>query len=68
MNRQPCGSFICHPVTAFPTMMLSACIAGLTILDIAREGVPYLLYMIVLLYVLIFFRGLVLWVPNTLFH
>jgi tripartite ATP-independent transporter DctM subunit len=50
------------------TMMLSAYIAGVSILDIARESVPYLLYMIVLLYVLIFFQGLVLWVPNYLFH
>jgi len=50
------------------TMMLSAYIAGVTILDIARESVPYLLYMIVLLYCLIFFQGLVLWVPNYLFH
>jgi len=50
------------------TMMLSAYIAGVTILDIARESIPYLLYMIVLLYVLIFFQDLVLWVPNTLFH
>ena len=50
------------------TMMLSAYIAGVSILDIARESVPYLIYMIVLLYVLIFFQGLVLWVPNYLFH
>jgi tripartite ATP-independent transporter DctM subunit len=50
------------------TMMLSAYIAGVTILDVARESVPYLIYMIVLLYCLIFFQGLVLWVPNTLFH
>jgi TRAP-type C4-dicarboxylate transport system permease large subunit len=50
------------------TMMLSAYIAGVTILDVARESVPYLIYMIVLLYVLIFFQGLVLWVPNYLFH
>lgn len=50
------------------TMMLSAYIAGVTILDIARESVPYLIYMIVLLYCLIFFQGLVLWVPNYLFH
>jgi TRAP-type C4-dicarboxylate transport system permease large subunit len=49
-------------------MMLSAYIAGVTILDVARESVPYLIYMIVLLYVLIFFQGLVLWVPNYLFH
>jgi hypothetical protein len=39
------------------TMMLSAYIAGVTILDVARESVPYLIYMIVLLYVLIFFRA-----------
>jgi tripartite ATP-independent transporter DctM subunit len=50
------------------TMMLSAYIAGVSILDVARESVPYLIYMIVLLYVLIFFQGLVLWVPNYLFH
>jgi tripartite ATP-independent transporter DctM subunit len=50
------------------TMMLSAYIAGVTILDVARESVPYLIYMIVLLYVLIFYQGLVLWVPNYLFH
>jgi len=50
------------------TMMLSAYIAGVTILDVARESIPYIIYMIVLLYVLIFFQGLVLWVPNYLFH
>jgi tripartite ATP-independent transporter DctM subunit len=50
------------------TMMLSAYIAGVTILDVARESVPYIIYMTVLLYVLIFFQGLVLWVPNYLFH
>ena len=50
------------------TMMLSAYIAGVTILDVARESIPYLIYMIILLYVLIFFQGLVLWVPNYLFH
>jgi len=35
------------------TMMLSACIAGVTLPDIARESVPYLLCMILLLYVMI---------------
>jgi tripartite ATP-independent transporter DctM subunit len=50
------------------TMMLSAYIAGVTILDVARESIPYIIYMIVLLYILIFFQGLVLWVPNYLFH
>ena len=50
------------------TMMLSAYIAGVTILDVARESIPYIIYMSVLLYVLIFCQGLVLWVPNYLFH
>jgi tripartite ATP-independent transporter DctM subunit len=50
------------------TMMLSAYIAGVTILDVASESVPYIFYMIGLLFVLIFFQGLVLWVPNFLFH
>jgi tripartite ATP-independent transporter DctM subunit len=50
------------------TMMLSAYIAGVTILDVAGESVPYIFYMIGLLFVLIFFQGLVLWVPNFLFH
>jgi tripartite ATP-independent transporter DctM subunit len=50
------------------TMMLSAYIAGVTILDVAKESVPYILYLVILLYVLIFVPGLVLWVPNYLFH
>ncbi|HEY5497163.1 MAG TPA: TRAP transporter large permease subunit, partial [Syntrophales bacterium] len=50
------------------TMMLSAYIAGVTILDVAGESVPYIFYMIALLFILIFFQGLVLWVPNFLFH
>jgi tripartite ATP-independent transporter DctM subunit len=50
------------------TMMLSAYLAGVTILDIAGESIPYIFYMIGLLYVFIFFQGLVLWVPNFLFH
>jgi TRAP-type C4-dicarboxylate transport system permease large subunit len=50
------------------TMMLSAYLAGVTILDIAGESIPYIFYMIGLLFVFIFFQGLVLWVPNFLFH
>jgi tripartite ATP-independent transporter DctM subunit len=50
------------------TMMLSAYLAGVSILDVARESIPYIIFMIGLLYVLIFFQGLVLWVPNFLFH
>lgn len=50
------------------TMMLSAYLAGVTILDIAGESIPYIFYMIFLLYLFIFFQGLVLWVPNFLFH
>jgi TRAP-type C4-dicarboxylate transport system permease large subunit len=50
------------------TMMLSAYIAGVTIFDIAGESLPYILYMIGLLYVFIFFQGFVLWVPDFLFH
>lgn len=50
------------------TMMLSAYLARVSILDVARESIPYIFFMIGLLFILIFFQGLVLWVPNFLFH
>ena len=50
------------------TMMISAYIAKVSIIDVAREGIYYLFLMIVLLYVFIIFNGFVLWVPTLLFR
>ena len=50
------------------TMMISAYIAKVSIMDVAREGVYYLFLMILLLYVFIIFKGFVLWVPTLLFR
>jgi tripartite ATP-independent transporter DctM subunit len=50
------------------TMMISAHIAGIPVLRVAREALPYLLIMVTLLYILVLFPNLVLWLPNLLFR
>ncbi|MDQ3457802.1 MAG: TRAP transporter large permease [Deinococcota bacterium] len=50
------------------TMMISAHIAKTPVLGVARESVPYLFVMVVILFLLVFFSGLVLWLPTTLFR
>ncbi len=49
------------------TMMISAYLAEVSILEIARECLPYLYTMVGLLYLIVFFEDLVLWVPRFLF-
>lgn len=50
------------------TMIISAYLSGDSVLSVARNCIPYLISMVVLLYVLIFFSDLVLWIPTTLFR
>lgn len=50
------------------TMIISAYLSGDTVLNVARSCIPYLIAMIVLLYVLILYSDLVLWIPTALFR
>lgn len=49
------------------TMMISAYLAEASLLDVARECIPYLCLMIGLMFLLILCEGTVLWVPTLLF-
>ena len=49
------------------TMMISAYLAEASLLDVARECIPYLCLMTGLMFLLILFEDLVLWVPTFLF-
>lgn len=50
------------------TLAISSHIAGVPILTVARECVPYLFVMVVILFLLVFFSGLVLWLPTMFFR
>lgn len=50
------------------TLIISAYISGDSVLSVARNCLPYLISMIVLLYLLIFCSDLVLWIPTALFR
>ena len=50
------------------TMIISAYLSKDSVLSVARSCFPYLVAMVVLLYILIFFNDLVLWIPTTLFR
>jgi len=50
------------------TMIISAYLADVSILEISRQSIPYLVLMIVLLFLLIVWSDLVLWAPTILFR
>ena len=50
------------------TMILSAYLADVSILEISRQSIPYLVLMITLLFLLIVWSDLVLWIPTLLFR
>jgi len=50
------------------TMIISAYLADVSILEISRQSIPYLALMIVLLFLLIVWSDLVLWAPTILFR
>lgn len=50
------------------TMIISAYLSSDSVLAVARSCVPYLIAMVVLLYVLVFYSNLVLWIPTVLFR
>lgn len=50
------------------TMMISAHIAQIPVLEVARGSVPFILMMLLILFALILFPGLILWAPAILFR
>lgn len=50
------------------TLAISAHISKVPILTVARECAPYVLVMVVILFLLVFFPGLVLWLPTMFFR
>ncbi len=49
------------------TMMISSHIAKVPVLIVARASVPYILMMLLILFALVLFPGLILWAPRFLF-
>lgn len=50
------------------TLIISSYLAGAPVLKVAYQCLPYLAIMIGLLFLTVYFEGLVLWLPETLFR
>ncbi|BAS27941.1 TRAP transporter large permease [Limnochorda pilosa] len=50
------------------TLIISSYLAKVPVLQVARESLPYLVVMVILLFVIIFVDDLALWLPGLLFH